>query len=447
MKKEWLMASVLSIITLSALLAILRSFAPALLGIPVDLQMVKVDEKVPPFYENVFRLEDFKSQEFIIKDPLAVVRARPLVPNQKMVGPNDILGFRNHSVPNVADVIVIGDSQTYGNNSQIQLNWPGQMSTALNRRQTTTIYNMSVGGWGGVQYLYAASKAIAFQPRVIVVAFYTGNDPLESFRVAYSYDAWKKLIPDPSLSASDIPKVVFPAPESELWKVSLGGGHSTVFTPKLRYSSNMNHPAVRAGYAVMAGSAREIGRIANQAGVQVVFTIIPTKELVYERKILSEDIIPQQDYLALVAAEKANIAKLKSVILNLEGATYIDLLDPLQEAAMEPGNLYPSNKDGHPLAQGYGIIAATVAKSVEKFLPMRIRGFAVLELGSGNYKPILINREGYWYFAGKADKTLIEKNGWNVSNAPVINLREIADLEYAGEISDVQPERFGPQSL
>ena len=48
---------------------------------------------------------------------------------------------------------------------------------------------MASGGWGPVQYLYMAEKALAFRPRVLVVAFYSGNDAFDAVKVAYNLDA------------------------------------------------------------------------------------------------------------------------------------------------------------------------------------------------------------------------------------------------------------------
>jgi lysophospholipase L1-like esterase len=446
MKKEWLMASLSILLTLAIALLLIRSLAPRLLGIPVDLQMVGVSEEVPPFFENVFRTEDLLSPEFIIKDPYVGVRAQPLFPNQESMGPNDILGFRNHGVPNVADIVVIGDSQTYGNNSPIQLNWPSQMAAILDKQQKTTVYNMSVGGWGAVQYLYAALNATVFQPRILVVAFYTGNDPLDSFKMAYNYDIWNELIPDPALDASDIPKVVFPPPESELWTVTFSDGVSTILSPKLRFASNMDHPAVRAGYAIMAEVAKRIVAMTYPKGIQVAFTIIPTKELVHAKKVIADNIMPEQEYEDLVAAENANIELLKRKILDIEHATYVDVLTPLQDAALEPMPLYPQDSNGHPNSRGYEVIADTVARAIQPMVKDRPQGFALIRVGDNQHRPVLITRHGYWYFADRSDNSLIEGNGWSIQDAPIITQREIADMEYAGLISDVQPEKYGPKN-
>jgi hypothetical protein len=444
MKKEWVMASVTILLTLAMSLALIRYLAPGFLGIPIDLQMVSVSEEVPPFFENVFRTADLLSPEFIIKDPYSGVRAQPLFPNLLNMGPNDILGFRNHAVPNVADIVVIGDSQTYGNNSSIEFNWPAQMSAALNKTQKTTVYNMSVGGWGAVQYLYATINATVFQPELMVIAFYTGNDPLDSFRMAYNYDIWKELIPDPSLSAADAPKVQYPPPASDLWPVRFSDDTSTTFTPKLRFASNQDHPAVEAGYAIMAAVAKRISSITHPKGIQLAFTIIPTKELVYERKIIANSVITTKDYDSLVSAEKANIEFLKREILKLEHATYIDVVNPLQKAALELKDIYPPDSNGHPLKRGYAVIGNTVNAAIQPLIRDRVEGFALIELGNGNYSAVLIKQEKYWYFAESSDDSLIEKNGWAINGAPHITHRDIAALEYAGLITDVMPEKFGP---
>ncbi len=100
-------------LTLIITLILVRWFAPQLLGIPVDLQLVRVAKEVPPFFDGVFRSEDYASRNYIISDPF-IKRAQPLLPSFFQVGPNDFLGFRNQNMPNVADIITIGDSQTYG---------------------------------------------------------------------------------------------------------------------------------------------------------------------------------------------------------------------------------------------------------------------------------------------------------------------------------------------
>lgn len=98
-------------------------------------------------------------------------------------------------MPLVADVLTIGDSMTYGTNVLLGSDWPSVLSDRL-APLGAIVYNMSAGGWGGgVQYLEMFPEALFFEPRVVVVAFYTGNDALDSFKDAYgraSPSAWSQ---------------------------------------------------------------------------------------------------------------------------------------------------------------------------------------------------------------------------------------------------------------
>lgn len=366
MKKKWLLASVSTLVTLFLALGILRWMAPQLLGIPVDLQMVQVSKEVPPFFDGVFRDEDYNSNNFIIPDPY-LKRAKPLYPEIGAAGPHDILGFRNRAIPNSATIVAIGDSQTYGNNVILEKNWPSQLQMKLDETQSG-LYAMAVGGWGAVEYLEVFPKALRFEPRVVVVAFYTGNDPLESFRLAYAGERWKSLRPNATLTEQDMPKVVFPPPESEWWTADFADGTSMTFTPRLRLGSNDDHAAARAGYAVMAEVARRLGTMADENHTTLVFTIIPTKELVYERRVERDKLQPPSDYSALVKAERTNLEQLARQLQTIPGALYVDVLESMQEAALTASGMYPGNLNGHPLSRGYAVLAETLAQGIGKAL-------------------------------------------------------------------------------
>ena len=133
MKKEWMLLSISVLVTLIASLGIIRWIAPDLLGVSSNLQLVQLDEKLPAFYEGVFRRDKENAGELLLNDPLTRVRARPFLHDMQPLGygPHDILGFRNYSVPRVADVVTIGDSQTYGNNAFLSGNWPSNLADRL----------------------------------------------------------------------------------------------------------------------------------------------------------------------------------------------------------------------------------------------------------------------------------------------------------------------------
>lgn len=347
-KKEWLLLSGVVLVTLAASLGILRWLAPQLIGLPVDLRLVKTSETLPPFYEGVFRQADYNTDNLLVNDPVTITRGRPRFPELAGQGPHDVLGFRNRDVPVYADIAVIGDSQTYGNNVALENNWPTRMMESLGDYRAVT-YNMASGGWGGVQYLEMATKATTFQPRLLIVAFYTGNDPLESFRLAYQLERYKNLRPAEGLGPGDMPAVTFPAPPEDVWQVSFEDGFETVFTPSLWLPANNDHPVVRAGYGVMANAAREIRRVTRPFGIAVIFTIIPTKEYVFAEKLRLDGIAPPPKFERLVVEEGKRITEFADVLRAVADAAYVDVTGPLIDAAVKGLSIYPSNENGHPI--------------------------------------------------------------------------------------------------
>lgn len=436
-----LLASVL--FTLVVGIGMIRWLAPELLGVPTDLQLVQIDHKVPPFYENIFRREDFESGEFLIKDPYTKVRAKPFFPSLGGAGPHDILGFRNHGVPNVADVIVIGDSQTYGVNAPMDLNWPHKLKEGLSEKKIS-VYSMATGGWGPVQYLDMFAKAAAFQPRVVVVAFYTGNDPMEALQMAYGVEKWRFLQTGPRPSSAGHVTSKFPAPDSEEWPVEFGDGVKTVFSPKLRLVSNQIHPKVRAGYQVISKVAGIMAELAKSYSQRTVFTIIPTKELVYARKVEQEQLVPPREYSELVEAESENIRTLAALLMTLPDVTYVDLVEPFQEAALTSLTLYPRDANGHPTAAGYRVIAEELVGSIDPMLPEKPIGLVAVQVGPEEQVEALVKDEGVWVFSSDA---LIRGNGWDTDHTPVVQRRDIAGLPRRGTVESVDPKRFGPAAF
>ena len=366
MKKEYLFLFLSVVFSLIAALGLIKWLAPQLLGLPADLQLVQVPDERPPFYENIFRSPGWNSDKIILKDPFTRVRARPFYQDIGGYGPNDLLGFRNSSVPTVADIVVIGDSQTYGNNASMQNSWPQQMRDQLGVSGVgVSVYTMAAGGWGAVQYLEMARYALLFRPQVIIVAFYTGNDPMDTFITAYGMERWKSLRPETNLSAEDAPKAgTFLADEKARWKIKFSDGVTTEFNPDLRMVSNQSHPAIDAAYWIMLNVAQQITELANKNGIKPVFTIIPTKEYVYQDKISRQGIVAIPEYQSLIEAENKRIEWFAEELSDIEQAGYIDVATPLRHAALMPGLLYPENVNGHPLKLGYALLGKLIAGGI-----------------------------------------------------------------------------------
>ncbi|MCB1738019.1 MAG: SGNH/GDSL hydrolase family protein [Gammaproteobacteria bacterium] len=441
--RDWLLlGGVLALSILGVLLG-LRWFAPQLLGVPTDLQLVQTSETVPPFYEGVFRRDDIASRDYLLKDPRTVVRAHPLFPESRALGPNDILGFRNRDIPNVADVVVIGDSQTYGNNARLEENWPSRLQQSLNDKQAR-VYSMATGGWGGIQYLDMFDNATLFQPGVVVVAFYSGNDALEAFRTAYGVDQWKVLRLDPSLSTSDLPKIEFPAPPSSYWTVEFEAGNKQIFTPELRLGANQDIPAVNTGYRILEEVARQIANGAARSHIPLVLTVIPTKELVYARKVEQAGLQAPLEYQALINRESQSLSKLAEAFKAMPGATYVDVLGAMQAAAMASQPLYFPDPDGHPAHTGYAVIAQALAPAVDALLPPPPHGMVSVRELDGKTRVYWADAEGKRLVVRR--DTLAD-NGWETGAIPTVHARALARLPYRGYFTDVDPSRYGPKSV
>lgn len=442
MKREWFLLIVATTATVLLAVALLRWIAPELVGAPRDLQLVQVAREVPPFYDNVFRDEDWISDEFMLNDPVTIKRARPLMPDQVSLGPHDVLGFRNRSIPNIADVVVIGDSLTYGTNVPLEWNWPSRLAEKLGSGNAT-VYNMSCAGWDAVQYIDMAEKALRFRPRVLVFAFYTGNDPRGAFTAAYGADRWADLRPDGSLRASDAPRLAWPVPNSEKWTVRLPGGASTVFTPALRFASNdRNAPATHAAYAILANVAARLSARAREANLAVVFTVIPTKELAFERTLREASIPLDPRYEALVAAERANISELASALSTLDHGTYVDVVTPLERATLGHPT-YPNTADGHPIAHGYRVIGTTIARAVAPLVPEPPRGLLIRPDGETGWRAMLADQDGALMFTSES---VLTGNGWTRDEGRRISTAEAERIPIRGVIGRIAPDLYGPEA-
>jgi lysophospholipase L1-like esterase len=358
--KNLVLAAATALLTLVVALLALRWLAPRLVGAPVEVRVVQSSERVPPFYEHVLG-EAGRAEP--LADPVTVTREAGLQRAQPGAGPTDVLGFRNPGVPNAADIITIGDSQTYGIGSTLAETWPQQLQ-ARPEVVGEVVYNMSSVGWGPTQYVAMAQLAGKFRPRTVVVAYYTGNDAHDAFSQAHGNPLFARLRVNTNLRLTDQPRVFWPIRDGDRWEARFRDGFSTVFTPEYRLAANDRAQAgVREGYAIIAKTATVIAH-AFEPPVQVWFTVIPTKELVYSARVHAEALYPSDDYAALVRDEALNLAELAASLRGMQRARYVDVLAPLQQAALAGARLYPSDTGGHPTAAGYAVIAGTIAAAV-----------------------------------------------------------------------------------
>lgn len=129
----------------------------------------------------------------------------PIVPDSRLgYRPNsaypghDRKGFRNSEVPAKAYIVALGDSQTYGAGVQPEEAWPRQLELMTGK----TVYSMAYGGYGPTHSLVLWDEAVAFSPKIVIEAFYAGNDLFDSFNHIYNQGQLPELkSSDPQLQA------------------------------------------------------------------------------------------------------------------------------------------------------------------------------------------------------------------------------------------------------
>ncbi|MBN2448108.1 MAG: SGNH/GDSL hydrolase family protein, partial [Phycisphaerae bacterium] len=353
---------------------------------------------------------------------------------------HDRNGFRNADVPRSAEIVVLGDSQTYGVNATRDEAWPQQLQQITGR----TTYNLAYGGYGPAHYLALLPEAQKLSPRVIIVAMYAGNDLFDCYNLVHGHGQMPELLPDdaavltaiaaaeasdplmPHIDAlfaatagvaitqtnpepaaapaphpfalrqcvSDYsklygllratkdamrPRAAVASPTTDEWATLSQraaehpdalvmfehAGVRTVFTPAYRGCAlDLADPRIADGERIALESLRKLCEQIRAAGVEPVLLLIPTKERVFANAITDADTDMPAEYEHLIANEELLWSATKAAAANL-GVTCIDALPALQAALAADQSPYPPNADGHPNADGYHIIAQTVAGALQ----------------------------------------------------------------------------------
>lgn len=330
---------------------------------------------------------------------------------------HDANGFRNDAVPAHADIVALGDSQTWGVNVARAEAWP----QALAKQSGRTVYNMGIGGYGSVQYLTLTDQAAQLSPEIIVIGLYFGNDLYDAYLLAYQNDTYASLRQS---GAADklLPDTVKPKAEARwaemqnfhsnyerstsgwgywlrghsaigrlLTRTGLGGADGDVWYEigaawaqanpdqgaayKDNYSRTVLVPAYRLtgldldevriveGLRLTKDVLRRIKRKTDQEKIKLLVLYIPSKEMVYAEAVQRSQWQLTGDYAKLTEMETRLASEITSVC-EQEGIEHVSALLPLREAVRQSKQIYPSDMESHPLAQGYAILASTVNEAL-----------------------------------------------------------------------------------
>jgi hypothetical protein len=328
-------------------------------------------------------------------DPVLDYRVEP------GVGGHDAWGFRNPAVPETADVVVVGDSLTYGFGAPADDSWPA----ALARLTDRSVYNLGHGGYGPLQYRHLVEeRALALAPSDVVVGLYLGNDLLNAYVVAYSLEHWSGLR-DPERPELEVlasargqgvaRPFVRPAEKRGLvqwlrshsvlagmaWKALHGGRDAPprgravldsrgeiltrVDVSQGLATLDLEDPRVAEGLRLTLDALEVMAAACRARGVRLVVVLIPSKASVFREALLRT---PDTEVVERVTANERTVADAIRTRLDAAGIAHVDVLPDLRAAATRSG-LYPRSANQHPTGEGYRVIAEGVARSFASPVP------------------------------------------------------------------------------
>lgn len=324
---------------------------------------------------------------------------------------HDSWGFRNKTVPERASVVAIGDSQTYGTSSLAKHTWP----KLLGELKGEEVYNMSLGGYGPAEYLYLMqNKALELDPDIIVIGFSLGNDLTDTYEAVYSIPHWETLREpeiaslhekksgqndiqpvDQNHNVSLMTRIYLIADwfsgNSVLYRLAntsslgdyirqkriIGSGVNVVmfeddesgiytgFMPDLWLDKvDLDNPEVSEGLRLSLEIISQMNKLADREGKDFLVVIIPTKESVYSEFIEGNGDLQSSEKIDTVIQNERQINDIVKSYFDMNGISYIDVLEPLQNAEKLEG-LYPDNYSTHLTKSGNRVIAESIKQRLD----------------------------------------------------------------------------------
>lgn len=301
------------------------------------------------------------------------------------------LGFRDPKIPIQADIVAIGDSQTYGVSASATNSWPAQLQALLQRKT----YNLGIGGYGPVQYDFLWDDYVArLAPSTVIVGLYPGNDISDSFNFSSLLPLKDPLRPDnppPLPTIADAETRIRPLEElrgflyrhSILYNmgklaISQFASIPTYANPdefhtapgmEMQFEEDrwldyirLDNPENVVGLRITLGYLERLATKCRATGHRCFVVLIPTKERVMRSRITSAG-KSNASFEALWSTED-HIRSLLLAAARSRGLRTIDVL-PAMALAADSADLYPV-LGSHPNWLGYGVISTAVAKEIRE---------------------------------------------------------------------------------
>lgn len=275
-------------------------------------------------------------------------------------------GLRDDALTTPQDVVVIGDSFTFGLGVDDDKAYPARLEAISGLR----VANLGWAGWNSYVYPAALRRhALTLGARLWVWAFFV-NDLTESANAERFITGGGRGYKEQS-EARNLPTFFMQSRVVEFFASVLrrdlllpqdagqpfdDGSIQMYVSPYPFYQSDPTNADVQRGWQLTEMAAREIADLANAAGAQVLVVFIPAREHVYWDAI--QTALPDYDVTQLdaVAARIGDIA-------SANGFGYLNLLDGFRAQASDGDMLY-FRTDGHWNAAGHDSAAQLIWDAV-----------------------------------------------------------------------------------
>lgn len=317
----------------------------------------------------------------------------------------DYRGFRNKAYRlEESDLVIIGDSHAYGENVNIEQNFPSIVAKKTGRN----VYNFGVGSYGIYQYKLLIEEAARFPVKEIILAFYPVNDLSLSCEVtqtsywkAYAKEnklklprcrhtnrdreesapqsVWLKLTQVLKQTAT-VQILVHILPQNFLQQ--LGGDDKvsnathyvfeddqSVKKNRVRWHNkltSLSNPDVLISFNNSKVFLLNANKLLADASIGFVVLIIPSKELVLHEWLARRGLQGGEEFEKLVQNE-VNLVREYMKFFKQTNIAFFYALPHLAEAlskANEYGETFYKTNNGHPLEAGYRAYADAALKAL-----------------------------------------------------------------------------------
>lgn len=317
----------------------------------------------------------------------------------------DNWGFRNRKVPETADIVALGDSQTYGNTATMDDSWPYVLGRLTGRQ----VYNMGRGGYGPNQYLHLLeTSALSLKPRTIVLGVSMTDDFENAFLITYGLEHWAYLR---ALPSEKVNFDIWEAPPALTWHQKIRSWlarHSVTYqlvvhgpllgrlqgeiqiqnatrvsdvatmlsVPEKNISevflpigilrrNDQEKTSVREGMRITLKLLEEMNERCHRHNAQFLVVIIPTKEMVFGEYLEHNRDIALSDVVDRLLANERLAREALFKFFDKANIRYVDTLPALRRAAGR--KIYTRlARDMHPNKDGYRVIAEAVFEALTK---------------------------------------------------------------------------------